>query len=203
VGSVFATAPVQIQLYTLEENSIRVDEFPFGKKYIIALVSETDDLTKLLPITLTVRHARVVATDRIPNEPAKYCKDIHICALPGPIISPKGSETAIEISATGANGEIIASFQQGSLAQIANQQSVSVTPVKLPAQIASLQGDPTPQPWQDPVANILFGLALLSGLGLVSGTPFSRRLLLGVVSSSQFLKHIFLGIIRLRFWGKR
>ena len=48
MGSVFATAPVQIQLYTLEENSIRVDEFPFGKKYIIALVSETDDLTNAL-----------------------------------------------------------------------------------------------------------------------------------------------------------
>jgi len=202
-GSVSATSHIQVQLYTLEENSVRVNDFPFGKKYVIAIVSETEDLTKLLPITLTVRHARVTATDRIPNDPTKYCKDIHVCALQGPIISSKGSQTALEITAVGNNGETVATFKQGILSETANEPNNSVTPVILPAQVTGLRSDPTPPPWQDPVANSLFGLALLSGLGLVAGTPFSRRVLLGTISMLQFIKRILLGITRFRFWGKK
>jgi len=170
-GSVYATGHIQIQLYTLEENSVRVNEFPFGKKYVIALVSETENLTNLLPVTLTVRHARVTATDRIPNEPTKYCKDIHVCALPGPIISSKGSQTAIEIIAVGKNGEKVATFNQGTVTDTADQTESSVTTVELPTSVTKLQDDPAPAPWRDPLADTLFGVALLSGIGIV----ISRR----------------------------
>lgn len=167
-------AGVELQLFTLEENSQRVNEFPFGQKYVIALVSPTEDLTKSLPITLTVRHARVTATDRIPNDPAKYCKDIHVCALTGPTISPKGTDTAVEITAVASDNKPLATFSQGTLS--ANQPTETTTATTtndpdLPKKVQNLQDDPAPALFQDPIFDSLSGLALISVLGFV----FSSR----------------------------
>jgi hypothetical protein len=169
-----SAANVELQLFTLEEKSERVTEFPFGKKYVIALVAPTEDLTKQLPITLTVRHARVTATDRIPNDPAKYCKDIHICALTGPTISPKGTQTAIEITALGSDGKTLATFNQGTLPTKKSAETTASTPAEnpdLPMKIKNLPGDPSLPFIQDPVAGGLSGIALISALGFV----FSSR----------------------------
>lgn len=170
-------ANVELQLFTLEENSQRVSEFPFGKKYVIALVSPTEDLTKSLPITLTVRHARVTATDRIPNDPAKYCKDIHVCALTGPTISPKGNDTAVEITAVANDGKMLATFSQGTLS--ANQPSETTTTTAndpdLPKKVQNLQDDPAPALFQDPIFDSLSGVALISVLGFVFSWRKRRR----------------------------
>ena len=164
-----AAGAVELQLFTLEESSVRVSEFPFGKKYVIALVSETQDLTQQLPITLNVRHARVIATDRIPNDPAKYCKDIHVCALPGPIISPKGSQTAIEITALGTNGETLATFSQGTLPNDQSKEKAKATSSapELDTKITNLRSNPARSPIQDPIALSLLGIAIVSGMGIV------------------------------------
>lgn len=168
--TIFAlAASVELQLFTLEEKSQRVNEFPFGKKYVIALVSPTEDLTKYLPVTLTVRHARVTATDRIPADPAKYCKDIHVCALTGPTISPKGSQTAIEITAVGSDGKTLATFSQGTLPPDKSADP-TVTPTSdpdLPKKVNNLQADPSPPLIQDPIVGGLAGIALISALGIV------------------------------------
>ena len=169
-GVPFAVAAsVELQLFTLEENSQRVNEFPFGRKYVIALVSPTEDLTKSLPITLTVRHARVTATDRIPNDPAKYCKDIHICALTGPTISPKGTDTAVEITAVTSDGKSLATFSQGtpSADKSAPTDSAQTKEPDLSAKVKSLRGDPAPSLFRDPIFDGLSGIAIVSALGVI------------------------------------
>ena len=172
-----SAASVELQLFTLEEKSQRVSEFPFGKKYVIALVAPTEDLTKNLPITLTVRHSRVTATDRIPNDPAKYCKDIHICALPGPIISSKGSQTAVEITAVSSDGKTLATFSQGTVSADRSAQTASASDneSELPKKINNLPDDPSPSLVQDPIVGSLSGIALISALGIVLSSRLRKK----------------------------
>lgn len=161
-------AQINVQLFTLEENTRQIATFPFGGKYVIALVSETEDLTKLLPITVRVRHSRVDAQDRIPADPPKYCKDIHVCALQGPVIMPKGDDTAIEITAKDKDGNLIATFSQGTVKERGEASPTPTLPQPGSDTVKDLPQNLAPPFWADPYAVALAALFVVAGIaGLI------------------------------------
>ena len=173
-GVTRAASDVELQLFLMEENAQQVTQFPYGKKYVIALVSQTTDLIGLLPITLRVRHTRVDAQDRIPNEPEKYCKDAHICALQGPVIMPKGEDLAIEIIASDKSGSEIASFKQGTLASPEARTTLEVNDPA--ASIArELPDEVAPAFYRNPFVLAVGGVFVLCLLALGIGSKRGAR----------------------------
>lgn len=176
-----ATSHVSLQLFTVEGNAQQVTEFPFEKRYAVTLLSESEDLTRHLPITIELRNARVHAFDRIPNEPDKYCKDTHLCAVLGPIVGKKGDDTAIEITARSSSGDVLAQFKQGevppaSAAAETNPTTTSASatsglPGGAEGTLRTLPSTPSTILWKDPYFLTLLGLAVLAA----AGTAWSFR----------------------------
>lgn len=167
ISFTYATS-VELQLFNLDENAQQVTEFPYGQKYVIALVSETEDLTKLLPITVRVRHSRVDAQDRIPADPEKYCKDIHVCALQGPVIMPKGQDTAIEITAKDKDGNLIATFSQGTVKERGEASPTPTLPQPGADMVKDLPQNLAPPFWSDPYVVALAAIVVVAGIaGLI------------------------------------
>ena len=84
--------------------------YPLGVPVEIIVASQTQDVTKRLPIGIVIRADSDRYKNAIPNNAEQFCRGPDGCSIPGPNI-PKANY--LEISAITENGQVLATYTKG------------------------------------------------------------------------------------------
>lgn len=88
--------------------------FPFGRTNEVIVASQTQDVRNQLPISLSLK---IDSTERwtgtIANNPTQNCRGATGCSTRGPTVSDTHANSFFELTATGKDGQSLATYTTG------------------------------------------------------------------------------------------
>lgn len=122
-GSVaYATAGYNFEFYDYNTEAT-TSTFPFSHQSEVIVASQTQDVRNQLPINLILSlNGKQIWRAIIPNDVQTNCRGANGCSLRGPLINDPGANTNVALTATGKNGQLLATYTRN-----ATQQTPSYT----------------------------------------------------------------------------
>ncbi len=104
---------VNFEFLDIGKGYAKVEKLPYGSSVHFVVASNTVDMTKQLPITITMKvNDEKVFEKTIPNEPDYNCRGPTGCSIDGPMVLSEWNGKRIVIAARNKDGELLVEYKE-------------------------------------------------------------------------------------------